>query len=75
MNAGSILKLLGAKKQFEENHPKFAAFAETIFSRPPEEGTILEVTVTRPGEKPVTANMKLLQADLELLESLKEAMN
>lgn len=71
MNPTSILKFLSAKKQFEDNHPKFAAFLGTMISRPPEEGTILEVTLTRPGEKPVTANMKLLQSDLELLAELK----
>ena len=71
MNPTSILKFLSARKQFEDNHPKFAAFMETMVTRPPEEGTILEVTLTRPGEKPVTANMKLQQSDLELLAELK----
>ncbi len=72
MNPASIMKILGAKKQFEDSHPKFAAFAEAMLSRPMEEGTVVEITVTRPGEKPVTANMKLLQSDLELLAELKE---
>lgn len=72
MNPASILKFLVAKKQFEDNHPKFEAFVRTVLSRPLEEGTVLEVTVTRPGEKPVTGNIKLQQSDLELLEELKE---
>lgn len=72
MNPTSIMKLLSAKNQFEANHPKFAAFIGTMFTRPLEEGTILEVTLTRPGEKPVTANMKLQQSDLELLAELKK---
>lgn len=72
MNPASILKFLSAKKQFEDNHPKFEAFVRTVLSRPLEEGTVLEVTVTRPGEKPMTRNIKLLQSDLELLAELKE---
>ena len=32
----------------------------------------MEITVTRPGEEPVTANIKIQQADLELLAQLKE---
>ena len=48
------------------------AFVKAVFSRPPEEGTVLEITVTRPGEEPVTANIKVQQSDLELLEELKE---
>lgn len=72
MNPTSILKFLSAKKQFEDNHPKFEAFVRRILSRPLEEGTVIEVTVTRPGEKPMTGNIKLLQSDLELLSELKE---
>ena len=60
MNPASILKFLSAKKQFEDNHPKFEAFVRTVLSSPLEEGTVLEVTVTRPGEKPMTGNIKLL---------------
>lgn len=72
MNPTSILKLMSAKAQFERNHPKFMAFVKKVFSRPMEEGTILEVTVTRPGEEPLTANIKVQQSDLELLAELRE---
>lgn len=72
MNPASILKLMSAKAQFEGNHPKFVSFVKTVLSRPIEEGTVVEITVTRPGEEPVTANIRIQQADLELLEELKE---
>ena len=42
-----------------------------IFSRGITEGTIIEITVTRPGEQPITSNIKVLQSDLELMEELK----
>ncbi len=72
MNPASIMKLMGAKAQFESNHPKFMAFLKSVFSRPLEEGTVIEITVTRPGEKPVTANIKVNPSDLELMEEIKE---
>ncbi len=72
MNPTSILKLMSAKAQFERNHPKFMAFVKAIMSRPLEEGTVMEVTVTRPGEEPLTANIRIQQSDLELLAELKE---
>ncbi len=72
MNPATIMKMMSAKAQFEKNHPKFMSFVKTVFSRPIEEGTVLEITVTRPGEEPVTANIKVLQSDLDLLENLKE---
>ena len=72
MNPAAMMKMMGAKKKFEENHPKFAAFLGNVFSRGIDEGTIIEITVQRPGEQPVTTNMKVQQSDLELLSGLKE---
>ena len=72
MNPASIMKIMSAKAQFERNHPKFSAFLKVVFSRPVEEGTVIEFIVTRPGEEPMTANIRVQQSDLDLLESLKE---
>lgn len=72
MNPAAIMKLMVAKNKFSKNHPKFVAFLKAVFSREIEEGTILEVTVTRPGEEPITANLKILQSDLDLLTELKD---
>ena len=72
MNPASIMKIMSAKAQFERNHPKFSAFLKVVFSRPVEEGPVIEFTVTRPGEEPMTANIRVQQSDLDLLESLKE---
>ena len=74
MNAASIFKLMSARQRCNENHPKFEAFLRTVFSRPIEEGTVMEFTVTRPGEEPLTANIRVQQSDLELLRELKELM-
>lgn len=74
MNPASIMKLMAAKNQFSSNHPKFEAFLQAVFSRRMEEGTVIEITVTRPGESPVTSNIKVQQSDLELLEELKGLM-
>ena len=71
MNPASIMKLMKAKNQFTNNHPKFVAFLNMIFSRGITEGTIIEITVTRPGEEPITSNMKVQPSDIELMEELK----
>lgn len=71
MNPSSILKLMSAKAQFERSHPKFMAFVKKVMSRPIEEGAIVEITVTRPGEEPLTANIKVQQSDLDLLAELR----
>jgi len=72
MNAAAMIKLMGAKKNFEKNHPKFSAFVKRMLERGIDEGTVLEVTVTRPGEAPIRANIKVQASDLELLRGLKE---
>lgn len=72
MNPASIIKLMSAKEQFNKNHPKFGAFIKSVFSRPVEEDTLIEITVVRPGENPVTANLKVQKTDLELLAELRE---
>ncbi len=74
MNAASMLKLMSARNQFNNNHPKFGAFLKAVFSRQIEEGTVIELSVTRPGEEPVATNIKVQQSDLELLEELKGLM-
>lgn len=71
MNPASLMKMMTLKNKFEKNHPKFLAYLKAVFSRPMEPGTILEVTVTRPGEQPVTANIVVNEEDLELLNELK----
>lgn len=72
MNPASILKLMSAKNRFTENHPKFAAFLQAMFSKGIEEGTVIEVKVMKPGQDAVTANMKVQKSDLELLQELRE---
>ena len=72
MNPASIMKIMEAKNRFTANHPKFAAFLGAVFSREISEGTIIEITVTRPGEEPITTNTRVLQSDLDLLNELNE---
>lgn len=72
INPSSIMKLMDAKNKFAANHPKFSAFLSTVFSRGVTEGTIIEITLTRPGEEPMTTNLKVQQSDLDLLRELQE---
>ena len=70
MNPALLMKIMNARNKFVENHPKFAAFLNAVFSAGNTEETI-EITVTKPGEEPITTNMKVLQSDLDLLDELK----
>ena len=75
MNPAALMKLMNAKNKFAANHPKFTAFCNDIFSRGIEAGSIIEITVTRPGEEPITSNMRVQQDDLDLLKGLQDLAN
>ncbi|MCI8586874.1 MAG: hypothetical protein HFI92_13485 [Lachnospiraceae bacterium] len=68
------MKIMSAKKQFTDNHPRFAAFLSAVFGKGIEEGTIIELKVTKPGQEAMVTNIKVQQSDLELLQELKEMM-
>ena len=72
INPGMMMKLMNAKNTFESNHPNFAAFVSRFFMGGAiTEGTIIEITITRPGEEPVSTNLKVQKSDLDLVEELK----
>lgn len=72
VNPASIVKLMSAKNKFTANHPKFVNFLTYNFKRGIPEDTVIEITVTRPGEEPISGNLVVLQSDLELLNELKD---
>ena len=72
MNPAAMMKVMGAINTFKANHPKFVSFLSYVFSGGFPEGSVIEITVTKPGEEPVTSNMKVTQSDLDLFNSLKD---
>ena len=71
MSPQTMIQLIGAIGTFKKTHPKFAGFAELMIKNGIPEDSVIEVTVTKPGEAPVTANMKVQQSDIELVQTLK----
>jgi len=75
MNPAILMKLMSAKNTFTKNHPKFVAFLSTVFKNGVEEGTVIEISVQKPGQDKITSNIKIQQSDLDLLQGLKELGN
>lgn len=71
VNPGNIMKLMSAKNQFEARHPKFSAFFQAIMTQGVDVGSVIEVSIQRPGEEPVMANMRVTQEDIDLVNELK----
>ena len=72
LNPLQLMKLFAMNKKFQKNHPKVSAFFRTHFAGGLTEGTVLEISVTKPGEETVSTNMRIRKEDLELLEELKK---
>ncbi len=71
MGPADMMKFMEMKNRFERNHPKILSFfRKEILSGIPE-GTVLELTITKPGSDPVTANMRVTADDLEMLANLR----
>ncbi|MBQ1333440.1 MAG: hypothetical protein IIY36_10955 [Lachnospiraceae bacterium] len=71
MNPMTLMKLAGLGKKFRSTHPKIVSFFQKQIATGIPDGTILEMTIRKPGEEPVTANMRVTESDLELLRELK----
>ncbi len=72
MNPAALMKMMNAKNKFEKNHPKFVAFLGAMFRGGIDEGTIIEITVQKPGQEAVTSNLRVTQDDLDLFNELKD---
>ena len=72
MNPAVLMKLMSAKNTFTKNHPKFVAFLTKVFQDKIEDGTIIEISVQKPGQEKITSNIKVQQSDLDLMQGLME---
>lgn len=72
LNPLQLMKLFAMNKKFQKNHPKVSTFFRTHFAGGLTEGTVLEISVTKPGEETVSTNMRVLKSDLDLIEELKK---
>lgn len=71
MNPQEMIKFMSALNTFKGNHPKFISFIKAVAGGGVPVDTVMELTVTKPGEEPITTNIKVCQSDLDLFESLK----
>lgn len=71
VNPSDFMKIMNAQNKFNANHPKFAAFLRAVMTGGIPEGTVIEISVTRPGEETITTNLKVQPSDLELLQELQ----
>ncbi|MBQ5431745.1 MAG: hypothetical protein IIU28_08865 [Lachnospiraceae bacterium] len=72
MNPAALLKMRSAMSQFQANHPKVVSYFQAVFGTGVPEGSVIEITVTKPGAEPITTNLKVTASDLDLVNTLKD---
>lgn len=72
LNPAKIMKAKAAWETFTRNHPKFPFFLEAVKQEGIEEGTIIEVTITKPDGRQLNSNIKVTQGDMALFNELSE---
>lgn len=71
VNPMEMMKVAGIVKKFQANHPKVVSFMQHELATSIPIGSVIEVTVTKPGESPVTTNFRVQPDDIEMVEALK----
>ena len=69
MNPFTMLKY---KSQLEGNHPKAAEFVKRVILTGLPEGTIVEVSITKPGEETKTSNIKVTRDDIDMFDEVRK---
>ena len=64
--------LLGIVNRLESAHPKAAAFVRNELMTGLPVGTVIEMTVTKPGAQPRTTNVRLTEEDLAAINEFKD---
>ena len=72
MNPGTLMKLMQAKNEFTNRHPKFVAFFNKIVTDGVQEGDVIDIKITRTDGSEITSNMRVQQSDIELVNELKK---
>ena len=70
-NPAALMKLMSARNKFVNAHPKVSAFIGRELQDIPA-GTVIELSITKPGKDPVVTNMRVTEEDLEFIRSLRD---
>ena len=70
LNPTKMLRLKNAWLSFTASHPKFPKFLQAVAQSAVQEGTVIEISVTRPDGTSLTSNVKLTASDMQLFREI-----
>ncbi|MGL5437490.1 MAG: hypothetical protein ACRDBO_19250 [Lachnospiraceae bacterium] len=71
MNPMKLLQLKSAWNRFKQNHPKFPKFLSSVYQNSLKEGTLIEFKVTDPNGEEISANLRIKEDDIALMQELR----
>lgn len=71
MNPASIFQIKALWDRFTAGHPKLPRFLQAAASSSVDEGTIIEVKITKSNGDTIASNLKITAEDLALFQELK----
>ncbi len=70
MNPTKLFQMKNAWDRFTANHPKFPKFLQAARQASIDEGTVIEIKITKANGDSIASNVKLTAEDLELFHEL-----
>lgn len=70
MNPFTLLKY---KSKLEGNHPKAAEFVKKVIMPGLPEGTVVEVSITKPGEETRISNIRVTKDDIDMFDEVRKS--
>lgn len=70
-NPAMVFQMLNLWNRFKKNHPKFPLFLKVAAEKGVQEGSIIEIRVTRADGESFETNLRLSADDMAMLEEMK----
>ena len=70
-NPAMLFQTKNMWERFQNNHPKFPRFLQVVGNEYMQEGTVIEISVTKADGENLTSNIKLNKEDMDLIAMIK----
>lgn len=71
INPASLFQMKALWDRFAANHPKFPKFLQAATASSLDEGSIIEIKITRANGDTIASNLKVTADDLELFQEIR----
>lgn len=72
INPSSVMKVLGERKTFINNHPEFLGFLLDNFGEETPEGSVITLQIQKPGKEEKKTSISIQNSDGEIMKALGE---